>query len=65
MRRVLKVVESLPKVDALFDGEEEPIVLDADNNNSDDVSFVITSEPQYPRQWRSDCIFIFFYITPD
>eukprot|EP01084_Bolivina_argentea_P309581 535527_1 len=52
MRRVLKVVESLPRVGSLFDGEEEPIVLNADNKDSVDVSFEITSDPQYPRQWR-------------
>ncbi len=65
MRRVLKVVESLPRVGSLFDGEEEPIVLNADNKDSVDVSFEITSDPQYPRQWRSDCMFVRFYITPD
>ncbi len=54
MQRVLKVVESVPKVDALFDGEEEPIALDANGgNDSDDATFEITSDPQYPGQWRS------------
>ncbi len=59
MKRVLKVVECLPKVDVMFDGEEEPIIaLDADNNNSEeDVSFKISSDPQYPGQWRSDSMF--------
>ncbi len=54
MQRVLKVIESLPKVNALFDGEEEPIALNADGgNNRDDATFEITSGPQYPGQWRS------------
>ncbi len=49
MRRVLKVVESLPMVNSKFGGEEQLVAIE----DSDDISFEITSDSQYPRQWRS------------
>lgn len=49
MRRLRKLVNALPPVDDLFDGEEVKVL---DSPAAEDTGFDIESDPKYPGQFR-------------
>lgn len=49
MRRLRKLVNALPPVDDLFDGEEVKVL---DSPAAEDTGFDIETDPKYPGQFR-------------